>query len=785
MQPASHLYANGCTRVLDVLTYLRVFSMLTCRHLCGVRIVASRTALAGCLSAGAGRGAVPGTASVPLTHIHNTSNRIQHNRINKIMSSLYSTSTCTDISLDNPLLSFYDNDLPKFDLIAAHHVVPAINTLLQQLTEAFNTYERDIADLLRRHELTYAAVVGPLESIHDRLQLTYGAVKHLSNVADSSELRDAIAQVEPEKVKFTLRVAQSEIVYNAMQTLVTEQKHQLTPIQVRVLQLQLLDAKQSGVGLKGADKQHFNSISERLPELSRNFNNHISDAVKEWRLDVTDVAELAGLSDDTLAAAMETARTTEPKRDNTYRFTLSQPVYVQFMNTCSNRALREQMYRAYVSKASSGALDNRPVMAEILYRQTQIAKLLGYSNYAEVSLDTKLVKSVDKVIELLEKLRSACYEKAVNEMSALQQFALQFDSAAPSSLQHWDINYYVYHQKQQQYQLPEDTLKQYLQFPTVIQALFKLLSKLFNIRISKPTHSVATWCPGQVEYFDVYDGTTQQRLASFFVDAYARPANKRGGAWFAECVSRRVMQDGSVRLPVGYLICNQPAPVQGKPSLMLWRDVETLWHEMGHTLQHLLTRVDENSVAGIRCVEWDSVELASQFMENFCYSNQVIDDMSRHVDTNQTLPVELRQALVAAKQYRAASDALRQLHFGLTDIKLYGQLLSSADVDVSHTPSSSELDALAQRMLQTELEQAKSTMLLQPIDEHYFLCSFSHIFGGGYAAGMCRDLALLLLLLRCIDNACIDRAFAICDVLHRVLQLQVRGDYVCRRVQCV
>ncbi|MGB3237533.1 MAG: M3 family metallopeptidase, partial [Geitlerinemataceae cyanobacterium] len=396
--------------------------------------------------------------------------------------------------------------------------------------------------------------------------------------------------------------------------------------------------------------------------------------------------------------------------------TLDFPSYGPFMQHSTRSDLREKLYKAFLSRASSGELDNAPAIDRILELRREQAQLLGFDSYAELSLASKMASGVASVEALMEELRQVSYDAAKTELAELQAFATS--GGYTQELKHWDVSYWAERQREAKFDFTEEELRPYFPLPQVLDGLFGLAKRLFGVTVTPADGEAPVW-QEEVRYFQVADETGSP-IAYFYLDPYSRPAEKRGGAWMDECVSRVKLTDvGTVRLPVAYLVCNQTPPVDGKPSLMTFREVETLFHEFGHGLQHMLTRVDYLGASGIRNVEWDAVELPSQFMENWCYDRSTLFSMAKHYETGETLPDSYYQKLLGSRTYMSGSGILRQLHFSWVDLELHAH----------YQPGGTE----TVRDVRDRL--AKTTTILQPIPEDNFLCSFGHIFAGGYAAG--------------------------------------------------
>ena len=620
----------------------------------------------------------------------------------------------------SPLLQ--GQGLPEFRAITADQVKQDIPVILKQVDEAFTTYERRLEAILNSETaLDWSTVMGPLQEFGERLRWSWGVVSHLNGVCNSSELRAAHADQQPEVVRLGNRLGQSQVLHLALTRLQESPVVALTPTQSRILRSELLSMQHRGVGLCGDDKAKFNEASEGLAALSTQFGNHVLDATQEWTLKLTSRDEVAGLPQRALealaSAAKEAGESAATADAGPWLLGLDMPRYLPFLTHASNRSVRETAYRAHVGRASSGEHDNRALIEEILSLRGQQAARLGYAHWADVSLASKMAKDVDAVEGLLEELRVAAFPAAERELDDLKAIARGHGAAEAKDLAPWDLPYWSEKLRQERFDLDQEALRPWFPLPQVLDGLFGLCNRLFNVVIEAADGEAPIWHQ-DVRYFRVQrqDGTP---LASFYLDPYSRPASKRGGAWMDECLGRRTNPDGTHVLPVAYLICNQTPPVEDTPSLMSFEEVETLFHEFGHGLQHMLTTVDEPEAAGISNVEWDAVELPSQFMENWCLDRATLMGMARHWQTNEPLPEDEFQKLRKSRTFNAGLATLRQVHFALSDLRLHSRWTPELGI----TP-----DALRR-------DVATTTTVMEPIPEDQFLCAFGHIFAGGYSAG--------------------------------------------------
>ncbi|NCS23523.1 MAG: M3 family metallopeptidase [Microcystis aeruginosa BS13-02] len=606
----------------------------------------------------------------------------------------------------NPLLA--GQGLPAFDQIQPGLIVPGMTQLLQELARELTELEAEIAP-------TWEKLVEPLTRIEERLSWSWGIIGHLMGVKNSPELRQAYETVQPQVVEFISRLSQSKPIYEAFLCLRQgESWGQLDEAQQRIVEASLRDAQLAGVGLAGEKKDRFNAIQLELAEITTKFSNNLLDATKGFPLKLTTPEDIAGLPPSLLSLAAQTARsqgeTNASAETGPWVITLDFPSYFPFMKYSDNRELREKLYKAYVSRADLGELDNNPLIDRILQLRQEQAHLLGYSTYAEVSLARKMANSVDEIEKLLDNLRQVSYEAAKQDLEALKTFA------GTDDLKHWDIAYWSEKQRQAKFNFSAEELRPYFPLPRVLEGIFSLAKRIFGVEIIAADGKAPIWHP-DVRYFQIND-EKGEKIAYFYLDAYSRPAEKRGGAWMDVCIGR-AKTGTEVRLPVAYLICNQTPPVDGNPSLMTFEEVTTLFHEFGHGLQHMLTTVDYSGAAGINNVEWDAVELPSQFMENWCYDRPTLMSMAKHYETGETLPEHYYQKLLLAKNYMSGSAMLRQLHLSLVDLELHHR----------YQPNGSETPKQVRQRL------AATTTIIPPLPEDAFLCSFGHIFAGGYAAG--------------------------------------------------
>jgi oligopeptidase A len=605
---------------------------------------------------------------------------------------------------DNPLLD--QTGLPRFDAIEPAHVEPAVRQLVSRLLDGLTALEQDPGD-------RWETLIAPLTELTEPLERAWGVVGHLMSVKNSAELRAAHDAVQPDVVQASMRVEQSKPLYAAAVALREGPGWaELDEGQRRVVDAGLRDAELAGVGLEDAARDRFAAIQLELADLSTKFMNNVLDATKAFALELGDPAEVEGLPASAKARAAQAAGAADPET-GPWKITLDAPSFIPFMEHSRRRDLRERMYRAYVTRASSGERDNQPIIERIIVLRQEKAELLGYQSFAEVSLRAKMAPDIDAVDRLLGELRAAALPAARREHTELTDYARAESGDATLELALWDVPFWAERMREARYAYTDEELRPYFPLPRVLEGLFDTAQRLFGITVRAADGEVPVWHP-DVRFFRVADESGAD-IAAFYLDPYSRPENKRGGAWMNDALGRKRLADGTVRAPVAYLVCNSTAPVGDTPALMTFKEVETLFHEFGHGLQHMLTRVDHPKAAGINNIEWDAVELPSQFMENWCYRPETLLGLARHHATGERLPLPLFEKIVAARNYRAGSATVRQLYFASLDLALHRE--PPADI------------------LAVQRHIAAQNTVLPPVPEDRFLCSFAHIFAGGYAAG--------------------------------------------------
>lgn len=603
----------------------------------------------------------------------------------------------------NPLL--VDAPLPLWGQIQAEHVTPAVTEVLQHNRAWLQ------GTLAQQDNLTWENLVLPLQLANDRLEKTWAPVSHLNAVCNTPALREAYNANLPLLSDYHTEVGQNAALYAALRT-IRANADALDAAQRKALDDTLRNFELSGVALPEAQKARFRAVSQELAQLSARFADNVLDATNAWHKQVTDPQQLAGLPPSAMALLAQYAR--ERGLDG-WMLTLQFPCYWAVMAYADNRTLRAELYRAYTTRASELgadlAWDNSAVMRDILRLRQEEAHLLGYGNYAELSLATKMAENPQQVLDFLYELAAKGKPFAERDFAELCDFAA---GLGISKVEAWDIAYVAEKMKQARFGFSEEDLKPYFPVERVVQGLFALVQRLFGVRMVEQS-GAEVWHP-DVRLYRVYDRQGELR-AYFYLDLYAR-ANKRGGAWMDSYCGRFRRPDG-LQLPVAFMTCNASPPVDGQPALFTHDEVVTLFHEFGHGLHHMLTQVDCPEVAGINGVEWDAVELPSQFMENWCWERPVLDELAAHWQTSAPLPEDLFRKMLAARHFQAGMALVRQLEFALFDLHLH-----------------MDADAAVPGRLEAILAAVRQQVAVVPYPAYNRMAhSFSHIFAGGYAAG--------------------------------------------------
>jgi len=607
----------------------------------------------------------------------------------------------------NPMLDF--SDLPRFADFRAEQVGPAVEELLSQARDAVaRATSSGTPD-------SWDAFVAPVEDANERLGRAWNLVSHLHSVMDAPDLRAAYNDSLPKITQYWTELGQNEALFRKYRALHGSPEWQgLSAARRRVVENALRDFKLGGAALPEADKPRYAKIQEELAALSAKFSENLLDATNDYAIVIEDPARVAGIPEDALTAAREAS---EKDGKAGWKFTLHAPSYFPVMQYANDRALREEMYRASATRASEFGRkewDNSPLIARILELRREDAAMLGFASYAVRSLETKMADSPRQVLDFLEDLATRGRPFAERDKAELLAFAR--DELGIADFQAWDAAYASEKLQEKRYAFSNNEVKQYFSEDAVLSGLFRLIERLYGVRIAEQARGAFQTWHEDVRHYEVLDADGA-RLGRFFLDLYARET-KRGGAWMDEAVSRRRLSAG-LQTSVVYLNCNFSRPVGGKPALLDHNDVLTLFHEFGHGLHSLLTRQDELGVSGLAGVEWDAVELPSQFMENFCWEWEVLEPMTRHVDTGARMPKALFDKMLAAKNFQAGLGMLRQLEFSIFDMRLHD--------DFDPASGRSALDLLE--------DVRKRVAVMLPPAYSRFPNTFSHVFAGGYAAG--------------------------------------------------
>jgi oligopeptidase A len=602
--------------------------------------------------------------------------------------------------MENPLLGH--EPLPPFARIRPEHVEPGVRELLAR-------GRARIEQLAALEKPTFATVIEPLEELQHQISRTWSPVSHLNAVLNSEALRAGYNACLPLLSAYQTDLAQSEPLYRAYRTIAEEEGAALAPVQRQVIEHALRDFRLAGVGLPAQRKERFKTVMLELTQLQAKFEENVLDATNGWTYHVTDLADLRGLNEMLIEQARRRAH---EKHVEGWVLSLDQPTYVAVVTDAESATLRRAFYEAWTTRASdqgpnAGRWDNSAAMEDILRLRHEAARLLDFRSYAEYALSTRMAHSVEEVVQFLHELARSARSAARQEFAELEAFA-------GHSLSAWDVGFYAERLQRSRYNVSQEELRPYFPLPRVLTGLFEMAERLFGVRIQE-RQNAPLWHP-DVRFFEI-ESAAGQPVGSFYLDAYARP-NKRSGAWMDECVGRKQLDSGSA-LPVAYLVCNFLPPSTSRPALLTHDDVLTLFHEFGHGLHHMLTRVDYPSIAGINGVAWDAVELPSQFLENYAWHPDVLQRISGHFQTGAPLPTETQSRLIATRSFHAGLQTMRQLEFALFDFRMHAE----------YSPERGG------RIMEI-LNEVRREVAVVPVPEwNRFPNSFGHIFAGGYAAG--------------------------------------------------
>jgi len=607
----------------------------------------------------------------------------------------------------NPLLQKYS--LPPFDKIMVQHIEPAIDYTLDK-------NRKELKDLIKNTKnYTWKNFFQKIENMEDRLQHVWSPVSHLHSVADNNELRTAYNNCLTKLSNYSTEIGQNINLFKAYDIFSKKSSFKnLSKSQKKIINNAIRDFHLSGIDLNNDSKKIYKKIQNKLSELQTKFEENLLDATHAWKKHITNKNELSGIPDSVIALASETAKK-EGKEG--WLFTLEAPFYIPVMKYADNSILRKEMYWAYTTRASelgpnAGEFDNTKIMYDILTHRTKKSKLLGFENYADYSLETKMAKSTDDVLNFLTNLVQQAKKHAVNEFEELKEFAYRVSNT--KDLKAYDILYYSEKLKQKKFSISQEELRRYFPVKQVINGLFSITKKLYNVEIKK-RNAVQIWNK-DVEFFDILDNKGVA-TGSFFLDLFSRQ-HKRGGAWMDECIVRKKI-NSKVQNPVAYLTCNFTPPIDDKPTLLTHDEVITLFHEFGHGLHHMMTKIDYCGVSGINGVPWDAVELPSQFMENFCWEKEALDLFARDFETGKTINKDLFKRMTDARSFQMSMQMMKQLEYAIFDFRLHLEYSQKKDFDI--------------QVLLDDVR--KYVTVVENPEFNRFQHSFSHIFAGGYAAG--------------------------------------------------
>lgn len=609
--------------------------------------------------------------------------------------------------MSNPLLEM--RGLPPFSQIHSEHVEPAIDQVLAE-------NRAQVEALLNSNQSpSWQSLVQPLEQLEERLSRIWSPVGHMNSVVNSEALRGAYNACLPKLSDYATEMGQNEKLFKAFKQIADGPEYEkLDRAQKKIIDNALRDFRLSGIDLPAEKKARYKQIMQELSALNSKFEENLLDATNAWKIQISDQSRLAGLPESARAMAKQVA---ERESMEGWVFNLEYPSYLPVMMYADDRELRREMYTAFVTRASdegpyAGQWDNTQVMEQILALRHEAAQLLGFDNYAERSLATKMAGSTDQVLSFLNDLAARCLPLARRELDEVRAFAR--DNGFSETLESWDVSYWSEKLRQHKYAITQEELKPYFPEDKVLNGMFAVVNRLYGMNI-RERKDVDTWHQ-DVRFFEIQDSHGRLR-GQFYLDLYARP-HKRGGAWMDDCMTRMRTETG-VQIPVAYLTCNFSSPIGGDPALFTHDEVETLFHEFGHGLHHMLTQIDYPSVAGISGVPWDAVELPSQFMENWCWQREALDLIAGHYKTGEPLPEAMFKKMLAAKNFQSAMQMVRQLEFSIFDFRLH----------LEYDP------VKGGRVYEILEEVRRHVAVMNPPSFNRFPHSFSHIFAGGYAAG--------------------------------------------------
>lgn len=632
---------------------------------------------------------------------------------NIINTQYMSNSEVSNQINSNSLLDH--NGLPHFSKFKTEEVKPAIEYLTKKLEDDFKVLEEQMKEENDFHKL-YNLAIEEVDRIEYPLGFAWSIVNHLHSVKNNDELRKVYSEMQPVIIKTNNVISQSKVLYDSLVKL--KNMPELSEVQRRIVESSVHGMSLNGIGLEGEDKERFNKLVVELSKQSTEFSNNVLDSTKEFELFITDKSGMINLPNSALELYSMMAKEKYPEttpENGPWKITLDAPSLGPFLQHHPSSELRKQVYLAYISRASRGTTNNIPVIDKILSLKKEKAQMLGYNSFAELSLSKKMAKDINEVRNLLEMINSKARSHAIKDKDDLREFVKT--ETGSDKLELWDMGFWSERMKEKELNFKEEELKRYFPLDSVLDGLFRIANNLFNIEIKEVKKGEVDVWDEEVKFFKIYE--EGNHISSFFLDPFARPSEKRGGAWMDSCVGKNKYLNHK---PVAYLVCNGSPPTvdkdgNKKPSLLSFRNVETLFHEFGHGLQHMLTRVEEGGAAGINNIEWDAVELPSQFMENWCYHKPTVMSFAKDFETGQQLPDSLFDKLIKQRTYRNGGGTLRQIYFAMTDMYLYSDIKEDEEpIDV--------MRKMADKYLVTKIDESDR-----------FICSFSHIFAGGYSAG--------------------------------------------------
>ena len=625
-----------------------------------------------------------------------------------------------------------NNGLPQFQFFEIAHIQSSISQLIQQSHQQFLSLEEKLIQPLDNYSISelYQLTIEETEKIDYPLNYAWSMVSHLKSVSNSPELRKAYEESLPKIIEENTYTSQSQPFFHAIKRL--KESNELSPLQQRIIDSSYQGMFLSGIGLTGSEKDRFNQITLSLGELSTSFSNNVLDSIKNYELYISEekykssMKEMPKFALELFSQAAKEKYPDSSPENGPWKISLDGPSIMPFLSHCPSEELRKQVYLAFISKASNGKENNIPIIKQILNLKEERAHLLGYKNHVEVSLSEKMASSQDEIVKILNDLHDKAKPYAQNDMNELIDFMKNIHPTK-EILELWDVSYYSEKLKESKYELKDEELKPYFPIDSVLKGLFQLAQELFNVQIEEVNwkeENIHVWHP-DVKFFRIYDyfeeNSSKTHIASFYLDPYSRPGEKNGGAWMDVCIQKSKVMN---KLPLAYLICNGSPPIQAsentcmKPSLMNFNEVVTLFHEFGHGLQHMLTIIEDSLASGIQNVEWDAVELPSQFMENWCYHEETLKSFAKHYETGETIPSDLFQKIINLKNYHAGMSTLRQVYFGMMDLYLHSNSIQNEEEFIS-----------------IQRKFAEKYLVKNIASEDRFLCAFSHIFAGGYSAG--------------------------------------------------